>query len=81
VYLARVVEAVAPEFGAAVRCETVLLKTREGARRFRELSAALGRLAPIPSIFLDGELAFGTTPAVEELRLCLQQRRSPAAGG
>ncbi|MBI5445457.1 MAG: hypothetical protein HY900_30115 [Deltaproteobacteria bacterium] len=67
-YLARVVEAVAPEFGKAVRVETVVLKTRDGARRFRALREELGRFPPVPSLFLDGQLAFPSTPSLEELR-------------
>jgi len=73
-----VVESVAPEFGDSLRCTTVLTKNRQGAKRYRELSAALGRLAPIPSIFLDGELAFDATPGVEELRDRLQRHLKPS---
>lgn len=72
-YLARVVEAVAPEFGEAVRVERVVLKTRDGARRFRALGEELGRFPPVPSLFLDGKLAFPLTPSLEELRARLAQ--------
>ncbi|GAB4268536.1 MAG: hypothetical protein Kow0092_22320 [Deferrisomatales bacterium] len=71
VYLARVVEAVAPEFAGAVQVHKVVIKTREGARRFRELAAELGRPPPVPSLFADGALLFSSIPGPEELREAL----------
>ncbi len=66
--MARVVESVAPEFGDALKVEKIIIKQREGARRFREISKVLGRPAPIPSIFIEGQLVFDQTPGPEELR-------------
>ncbi len=66
--MARVVESVAPEFGDALKVEKVIIKQREGARRFREISKTLGRPAPVPSIFIEGQLVFDLTPPQEELR-------------
>ncbi|MGE5842293.1 MAG: HUIPC motif thioredoxin-like (seleno)protein [Deltaproteobacteria bacterium] len=68
VYMARVVESVAPDFGDDLRVEKIIIKQREGARRFREISASLGRPAPVPSIFIEGQLIFDQTPGPEELR-------------
>lgn len=36
--------------------------------RYGELSKNLGRPAPVPSIFIDGELVFEVTPGREELK-------------
>ena len=66
--MARVVESVAPEYGDVLHCETVITKNMEGAMRYGELSKNLGRPAPIPSIFIDGELVFEVTPGTEELK-------------
>jgi hypothetical protein len=71
--MARVVESVAPEFGDALKVEKIVIKQREGARRFREISQTLGRPAPVPSIFIEGQLAFDLTPPLEELRELLQK--------
>jgi len=69
--MARVVESVVPDYGDAVRWEKVITKDLGGAMRHGELSKNLGRLAPVPSIFIDGKLVFETTPGQEELRECL----------
>ncbi len=66
--MARVVESVAAEYGDVLHCETVITKNMEGALRYGELSKNLGRPAPIPSIFIDGELVFEVTPGTEELK-------------
>lgn len=66
--MARVVESVVPDFGDDVKVEIIIIKQREGARRFREISKSLGRPAPVPSIFIEGQLVFDQTPPQEELR-------------
>jgi|GEM_PF-660693 len=66
--MARVVESVAQEFGDALKVEKIIIKQREGAKRFREISTGLGRPAPVPSIFIEGQLIFDQTPPQEELR-------------
>ena len=69
--MTRVVESVAPEFEGVLTWETVVTKDLAGARRFSEFSKALGRPAPIPSIVIEGELVFETTPSIEELKDCI----------
>jgi hypothetical protein len=69
--MTRVVELVAPEFEDVLTWEKIITKDLAGARRFSEFSKALGRPAPIPSIVIEGELVFETTPSVEELRDCI----------
>jgi len=69
--MTRVVESVAPEFENVLTWEKVVTKDLAGARRFSEFSKALGRLVPVPSIVIEGELVFETTPGVEELEACI----------
>jgi len=71
--MTRVVEAVAQEYGGTLLWEKVITKELRGAMRCMELSRALGRPAPVPSIFINGVLAFESTPSVEELRERLDQ--------
>lgn len=71
--MARVVESVAPDFGDALKVDIIVIKEREGARRFREISKSLGRPAPVPSIFIEGQLIFEQIPPQEELRDFLQR--------
>jgi len=68
VYMAQVVAEVAPHFGNAVSWEKVIITQKEGALRFDELAQKIGRLPPVPSIFIDSELVFDTTPGSEILR-------------
>ncbi len=66
--MARVVESVAEDYTEALNWEKVVTKELKGAMRYGDLSKTLGRLAPVPSIFINGELVFDTTPGPEELR-------------
>lgn len=63
-----------PEFADRVKWEKVVIKTRAGAARFRDLREVLGRFPPIPSIVVEGELAFPSTPSPEALRGYLAER-------
>ena len=71
--MARVVESVAPEFGEALLVEKVVTKGLKGAIKYNEISKSLGRPAPVPSIFMEGELVYEQTPTQEELRECLHR--------
>ena len=71
--MTRVVEAVAPEFKKNLTWEKVVTRDPGGARRFKELSKALGKLLPIPSIVIEGKLVFETTPGAEVLRFCIDK--------
>ena len=57
-YMARVVETVAPEFGEALLVEMVVNKELKGAIKYNEISKILGRPAPVPSLFMEGELVY-----------------------
>jgi len=76
-YAAKVVEAVVPFFPNLLEWEKVYIRQKEGARRFYELSVSLfgednvrkyHYHAPIPSIFINGELVCDRIPSVEELK-------------
>ena len=71
--MARVVESIAPEFGDSMTWEKVVTKELKGAVRFSELSKSLRRPATVPSIFINGVLAFEQTPGIETLRDCLKK--------
>jgi hypothetical protein len=65
--MTRVVESIAPDYKETLFWEKVITKEIAGAQRFMELSRILGRPAPVPSIFIDGELVFDLTPRQAEL--------------
>jgi hypothetical protein len=71
--MARVVETVMSDYSGSIRWEIVITKKLEGAARHAELSKKLGRLMPVPSIIINGELAFESIPGVEDLRVCLDR--------
>lgn len=66
--MARVVESVAGEFKSHLVVEKVITRTLSGAERYREIVRQSGAQVPVPSILINGELVFMTTPGVEELR-------------
>jgi hypothetical protein len=74
--MARVVESVAEGFGKAVHWEKVVTKELAGATRSMDLSKRLGRPVPVPSIFINGELAYAMTPAPEDLEARIRQMLS-----
>ena len=65
--MARVVESVAPPYKNTLEWKKVITKELAGALRYGELSKHLGRPAPVPSIFINGELVFEQTPSTEDL--------------
>lgn len=67
------VETVAPDYGDALKWEKVITRDMKGAMRYGELTKKLGRPAPVPSIFINGELIFDTTPGPEELKARLDR--------
>lgn len=71
--MTRVVESIAPDYEDTLFWEKVITKEKAGARRFIELSKKMGRPAPVPSIFIDGELVFDLTPRQAELTEILDQ--------
>ncbi len=79
--MARLVESVVADYTGYVQWEKVITNNLNGARRFMALSDKLGRPAPIPSIFINGELTFMSTPASGELKDVLDRLISELDGG
>ena len=71
--MARVVESVVEDYSGMLHWEKVVTRELKGAMRYGDISKALGRPAPVPSIFINGKLTFATTPGPEELRECLDK--------
>ena len=73
VYMTRVVEAVALEYGDSLNWEKIVTKDLAGAKRYQDFSKALGRPAPVPCIVIEGKLVFDATPSTEALKACIDQ--------
>lgn len=69
-----------PDFGDAVCWEKVITKDLQGALRYGELSKRLGRPAPVPSIFVEENLVFETTPGPEELKAYIERYLAKGSG-
>lgn len=82
-YMAEAVEQLLPKFVGLVRYTKVeFMKNRAHAKRFYELSISLYgedetnkrlRCAPIPSLFINGVLAFDMIPPMDELEGAIQK--------
>ncbi len=53
--------------------KVIYTKDPSGAKRFRELSKAMKKVAPVPSIFINGKLVYDSTPSAEELRAIVRE--------
>lgn len=81
-YMAEAVEQILPKFVGLVKFTKVeFMKSRAHAKRFYELSVSLYgeeqiknrlRCAPIPSLFINGILAFDMIPPMNELEAAIQ---------
>ncbi len=71
--MTRVVESVAPEFEDSLTWEKVITKELAGAQRYQEFTKHLGKPVPVPSIAINGQLVFETTPGAEELKSCIDK--------
>lgn len=78
--MARVVEAVVPQYGDSIHYEKIITTKFEGATRYVELTRDLGKLPPVPSIFVDGELVFERTPGREELQAYIERYMAETDG-
>ena len=67
------VETVAPEFEDILTWQKVITKELAGAQRYKQFSKLLGKPVPIPSIAINGQLAFETIPSTEELKVYIEQ--------
>lgn len=84
-YMDEAVREVAPKYGERVDYRRVDFLRGDGKRRFLELSCALfgesgvykaHRLAPVPSLFIDGELIFDAIPPRFELEEAIEEALS-----
>lgn len=71
--MTRVVEEVAAQYGDRLIWEKIVTKEMAGAKRYQAFSKSLGRPAPVPSIVIEGQLEFDTTPSSEALKACLDR--------
>ncbi len=71
--MTRVVESVAPSFGNLITWEKVITREMTGALRYKDLSKLIGKPVPVPSIVINGQLVFETTPGTEELKDCIDR--------
>lgn len=80
-FMDEAVRDILPEYGKYVEYRRVEFLVGEGKRRFLELSCKLYgeeavrktfRLAPVPSLFIDGELVFDIIPPRFELEEAIQ---------
>ena len=83
VYMEEAVLDVMPQYGWQVDCRRVDLFTERGKKRFLELSCGLfgqsgvykhHRLAPVPGLFIDGELVFDAIPSRDELIAVIDEK-------
>jgi hypothetical protein len=81
VYMTRVVESVASQYGEDLEWKKVVTKTEGGAKRFLELSDKYGHLLPVPSILVNGTLAFDSRPSPEALKVYLDQKFTKGSSG
>ena len=72
-YAIKSVREVAPEFGERMEWRVVLLKEREGAERYLELTRKLGKNPPIPSILINERIAFERIPGPHLMRTTIER--------
>lgn len=93
-YMDQTVREVIPKYADFIDYQRVEFLRSRGKKRFLELSCALYgaemvhkqcRVAPIPSLFIDGELVFDAIPPVFELEEAIEEaianRLNPAKAG
>lgn len=82
VYMGEAVLDVLPKYGDKAIYSKVDIFTAQGKKRFLDLSCSLfgemgvyehHRLAPIPSLFIDGELYFDAIPSRDELEAAIDR--------
>ena len=81
-YMDQTVREVLPKYADFVEYQRVEFLRSNGKKRFLELSYALYgaemvhkhcRVAPIPSLFIDGELVFDAIPPIFELEAAIEE--------
>lgn len=81
-YMDEAVREVLPRYEEKIVYKRVHFMTQEGGKRFLELSKSLygeegvvkhRRLAPVPSLFIEGELVFDMIPTRDELEEAIEE--------
>ena len=81
-YMDETVREIFPKFADKVVYRKVEFMKGEGKERFMQLSYSLfgkenvhkyGRIAPVPSLFIDGELVFDAIPPMFELEEAIEE--------
>lgn len=81
-YMDEAVREVLCQYGGRVQYRRIHFMTQEGGKRFLELSKSLygeegvlkhRRLAPVPSLFIEGELVFDMIPTRDELEEAIEE--------
>jgi hypothetical protein len=89
VYMEAAVKDILPAYDRQVTYSRLDIQSPEGKQRFLALSCSLfgekgvyehHRLAPIPALFMDGELVFDAIPPRDELEGAIRERLSPEDG-
>jgi len=90
-YMDAAVKELLPHYATKLIYQRVDISTEEGKKRFLELSVSLFgfdgvykqmRIAPVPSIFINGELSFETIPPRHLLKQAVEESlESYAPGG
>ena len=84
-YMQDAVKEVLPQYGGRLAYNGIDILSEPGRKRFLELSCSLFgeegvykkfRLAPIPSLFIDGELYFDAIPSRDELEAAIEEKLS-----
>lgn len=72
-YAIKSVREVAPSFMDRIEWRIVLLKEREGAERYLDLTRKFGRNPPIPSILINEKIAFVRIPGPHLLKTAIER--------
>jgi len=72
-YAISAVDLVAREFGPLVRVQVLETKRPRDGRRFMELCRRLQGAPPVPSVWIQGRLAFEGIPPLDQLRRRLKK--------
>jgi hypothetical protein len=72
-YAINTVDMIVELFGDLIEIETVIRQgDRENAQRFLDLCARAGKLLPVPTILINGEVAFTSVPHPSELEAAIE---------
>ncbi len=72
-YAINTVDMIVDVFGDMIDIQTVIRQgNRENAQRFLDLCARAGKMLPVPTILIDGDVAFTSVPHPNELEAAIK---------